>query len=104
LWPIRSLTADSKSRRNQRPDALLTRLEAEIDAQCEPKEPAMSAAEQSKRAAELAEQLLELERQEKTLIDAALAEGVDIMRRADADPRAVLGVSIAAKVKALAAA
>jgi hypothetical protein len=99
------LTADSKSRRNQRPDALLTRLEAEIDAQCKPKEPAMSAAEQSKRAAELAEQLLELERQEETLIDAALAEGVDIMRRADADPAAVLGVSIvAAKQKALAAA
>jgi len=34
------------------------------------------------------------------LIDAALAEGVDIMRRADASPAAVLGIVVAAKQRA----
>jgi hypothetical protein len=84
------------------PDALTRALEREIDAMPEQQQP-MPKAEQENRVAELAANLLELERAEESLIDAALAEGVDIMRRADADPRAVLGIAVAAKQRAQAA-
>jgi hypothetical protein len=85
-------------------DMITQSLEAEIDAQCEPKQPAMSAAEQSKRAAELAANLLELERQEETLIDIAASEGLDVMRRENASPGAVLGIVVAVKQRAAQAA
>jgi hypothetical protein len=83
--------------------AMVSAIEREIDALSET-QPAMSAAEQSKRASELAGQLLELERQEEALIDKAASEGVDIPRRENASPVAVLGITVVAKVKALEAA
>jgi hypothetical protein len=87
------------------PEGFTKRLEDEIDRQLgDPTQPAMPKAETDKRAAELAANLVELERQEESLIDLAASDGVDVMRRADADPRAVLGIVVAAKVKALAAA
>jgi hypothetical protein len=85
------------------PSQMTQAFEREIDALGETAQP-MPAAERERRASELAANLEQLERQEETLIEMAASEGVDIMRRADADPRAVLGVSIVAKVKALQAA
>jgi hypothetical protein len=87
----------------QNPVAMVSAIEREIDALPET-QAAMSAAEQSKRAAELAEQLLGLERIEEALIDKAASEGVDIPRRENASPAAVLGIAVVAKVKALEAA
>jgi hypothetical protein len=85
------------------PVALTKRLEAEIEALPEQQQP-MPASEREQRAAELTERLLGLERQEEALIALAASEGLDVMRRADADPRAVLGIVVAAKVKVLEAA
>jgi len=65
----------------------------------------MPKAERDKRAGELAEQLLELERREVALITAAQEQdGLEILHRQDCDPRAVLGIAIVTKVKALEAA
>jgi hypothetical protein len=87
------------------PASMIAALEREIDALGDPTQPAMSKAERDKRAAELAEQLLALERYEVALIDAAHEqEGFEILHRQDCDPRAVLGIVVAAKVKALVAA
>lgn len=85
------------------PDAMTRALEKEIDAMPEQQQP-MPKAEREKRAAELAASLLELEWQEETLIDIAASEGLDVMRRENASPAAVLGIVVAAKVKALVAA
>jgi hypothetical protein len=83
---------------------LLTRaLEKEIDALPQEQTP-MPKAEQDKRASELAEQLLGLERIEEALIDSAQAQGQDIARRENASPAAVLGIVVAVKAKALEAA
>jgi hypothetical protein len=48
-----------------------------------------------KRIAELDAQLLELEQREEALIERAHGDGIDILRRPDAAPAAVLGVVIA---------
>jgi hypothetical protein len=85
------------------PTSMIAALEREISALPET-QAAMPKAEQIQRAAKLAEQLLELERQEEALIEMAASDGLDVMRRADADPRAVLGIAVAAKAKALEAA
>jgi hypothetical protein len=87
------------------PTSMITALEREIDAMPET-QAAMPKAEQIQRAAKLAEQLLELERQEVALISAAHEQdGLEILHRQDCDPRAVLGIVVAAaKVKALVAA
>jgi hypothetical protein len=55
---------------------------------------AMPAAERVKRVAELQEQLLELERREEALIMRAHSDGLEILRRSDANPLAVLNCVI----------
>ena len=45
-----------------------------------------------RRTAELERELLELERREEFLIEAALADGVEVQRRFDASPYALLGL------------
>lgn len=59
---------------------------------------AITPAERDERLTELRDQLLLLEREEESLIDSS-----GVMRRADADPRAILGVE-APRLKSLAAA
>jgi hypothetical protein len=60
---------------------------------------AMSAAERVRRVAELESQLLELELLEEALIMRAAGDGLDVLRRVDADPRCVLGVTVIAKTE-----
>jgi hypothetical protein len=72
-------------------DALLERLEQEID-DCADDAAAISAADRSAKETGLLAALLEQERIEELLIELAASEGRDIIRRDDADPRAVLGV------------
>jgi hypothetical protein len=74
------------------PEALLTRLYAEIDATAAPD--GLSAEERGKRLFGLDEERLQIERAEEVVIMQAEAEGLEIMRRADADPRAVLQVDV----------
>lgn len=83
------------------PDVLLKRLEDEIDARPVPTL-ALSLRERNERLAVAEEKLLDFEREEEALIEAAYDEGEQITRRYDADPRAVLGVQIKRK-KAVAA-
>jgi hypothetical protein len=62
----------------------------------EPEAPgALSPLEREKRINELAIRLLELERYEEALILRAADEGIELARRGDASPVAVLGVVIA---------
>jgi hypothetical protein len=83
------------------PESFSKRLEDEIDRQLGDQTLAtMPKGERERRTAELAEQLLELERQEEALIDSAQAQGQDIPRRENADPRAVLQITVAAKQRA----
>jgi hypothetical protein len=79
------------------PTSMIAALEREINALGETAQP-MPAAERDKRAAELAGQLLELERCEVALITTAQEqEGIEILHRQDCDPRAVLGIAVVAK-------
>jgi hypothetical protein len=57
---------------------------------------ALSAAARKARIVELEAQLLDAERNEESLIQHALDGGIIVARRVDADPRAVLGISVAA--------
>jgi hypothetical protein len=75
------------------PDAMMRALEREIDALPDT-QPAIPTAERDKRVAELMANLEQLERCEEALIDMAASEGVDVMRRAEASPAAVLGVVV----------
>jgi len=52
----------------------------------------LTAAERTARLAEIDDALLTLEREEEAQIEASEAAGTPVARRADADPRAVLGV------------
>jgi hypothetical protein len=83
------------------PDALLRRLEEEIDAMPVPPL-TLSAKEKNERLAAAKLKLLTLERQEEALIEAAYDDGEQIVRRYDADPVAILQVLIKRK-KAVAA-
>jgi hypothetical protein len=75
------------------PEALAKRLEAEIDAQ--PEAPlSLTESARAKRMAELGGEIDKLEREEEALIAAAAEQGQDVLRRADADPAAVLGVVV----------
>jgi hypothetical protein len=49
---------------------------------------------QARYVAELEEQLLQPEREEEHMVTQAAATGQDILRRSDADPRAVLNVVV----------
>jgi hypothetical protein len=67
-----------------------------LERQLEPeREGAMPAAERIKRVAELEARLLELERREEVLIMRAADDGLEVPRRSDANPAAVLNVAIA---------
>jgi hypothetical protein len=71
---------------------LLDRLDVEITELADD-ENALSDAERAERQAALAAELLQAERIEEALLVAAEAEGLQAMRRRDADPRAVLGLA-----------
>jgi hypothetical protein len=58
---------------------------------------AVSPQERDQRLAELASQLLTLERNEEQLIERAAADGTEVLRRPDASPLAVLNVTAIAK-------
>jgi hypothetical protein len=58
---------------------------------------AVTPLERDQRLAALAASLLSFERREEELIARAAAEGVEVLRRPDADPRAVLTVAVVAK-------
>lgn len=75
-------------------DKIIAGLEAEIDLLPENKT-ALPAKEKTKRTTELTENLDELERLEEALVEAAIAEGADVLRRPTASPLAVLGLSLA---------
>jgi hypothetical protein len=58
----------------------------------EARPPGLPKAERPARLAEIDARLLELEREEEAIIEAAEEAGLEIARRADADPRAILGI------------
>lgn len=70
---------------------LVALLDAEIDALAEP-DRALTAAQRKAEDARLQAEILKTERQEEATIVAAAAEGVLVIRRADADPRAVFEI------------
>jgi hypothetical protein len=80
------------------PEQLLRRLEYEID-QLPARDDALSADARIKRAAELEAQLLELERREEALVMRAADDGLDVLRRPDANPCCVLGVVVTARAQ-----
>jgi hypothetical protein len=84
------------------PDALYAALVRAMKAQ-PVRADAMSAEERIRRTDELSAQLLELEQREEALVLFAASDGIEIMRRPDADPRCVLGVVIRAKMTEAAA-
>lgn len=71
---------------------LVEALGAEIDALADDSQ-ALGADERATRIAALQVEILALERQEEAVIDAAAVQGVELARRANADPRAVLALS-----------
>lgn len=74
-------------------DALVAAMEREIDAETEISEGAISDDDRKFKLMELADDRLDLEHQEESLIRQAAEDGIEIMRRRGADPRAVLGLS-----------
>lgn len=74
------------------PAALLARLEAEIDELADDANAMTDEAKAAKRAEILAD-LLAVEHEEEAFIMQAAAAGIGILRRPDADPRAVLELS-----------
>lgn len=84
------------------PDRLTKRLEDEIDALGEPQNP-LTAKEKEKRLAELTARMDQLERAEEGLIEAGHEQGLDVARRADASPAAVLEIVVKAAAQAQAA-
>jgi hypothetical protein len=73
---------------------MIERLEGMVDAM--PERGALSDPEQTQRLAALGSEIEALERDEEALIEAAFADGLDILRRRNASPGAVLGVRVAA--------
>jgi hypothetical protein len=73
-------------------DSLIERLEAEIDDLADDSQ-ALDDAERGYREADLTVRILQTERVEEAFIEQAEAAGQMIQRRADADPRAVLGLA-----------
>ncbi len=74
-------------------DALVAVLDREIDATADDAN-ALSTAEREKREAQLLADIIAGEREEEAFIEMARAHGLDIARRHDANPQAVLGVMI----------
>ncbi|TXM65786.1 hypothetical protein [Methylobacterium sp. WL120] len=76
------------------PDLLIASLDAEIDTLADDAR-AMTAVAQAVARAEVARQILAVERDEEAFLRMSVATGFLLDRRADADPRAVLMVTIA---------
>jgi len=85
------------------PDAMIARLHEEIDTMPIPKL-ALTPSARQKRLTDIAAKLLDLERIEEALIEAAEDRDQFVPRRPNADPQAILGVTIAKKAKAATAA
>jgi hypothetical protein len=80
------------------PEAVLDALIRDIEALPMPGDlRPLPAHERLAATRELEAQLMALERKEESLIERAAGEGVEVLRRPDASPAAVLGVVIAAK-------
>lgn len=73
-------------------DQFVAALEREIDANSDDSS-ALTNTERNERLAQLASELLHLEREEETLVCLGAASHQRISRRPDADPRAALGLS-----------
>ncbi|WP_036282570.1 hypothetical protein [Methylocystis sp. ATCC 49242] len=76
-------------------DALIAAIEREIDENSDDAS-ALSDETRQKKSLQIRAQILETERQEEAIVCMAAESGLVIARRADADPRAVLGLSDAA--------
>ena len=74
------------------PEQLLAAFSRDLELEPEPAD-ALSSGERDKRISELSDSLLSLERREEGLMRAA-QDGIDVLRRGDADPRCVLGVTV----------
>jgi hypothetical protein len=75
------------------PDALLRALERQLAA-APMRTDALPAKERQERVSQLTHSLLQLERREEALVSMAASEGIEILRRPDADPCAVLGCAV----------
>ena len=60
----------------------------------------LSPQDRTARVAELEQKQLELERAEEAMIMRAAGDGIELLRRPDASPLAVLGLTVAAKASA----
>ncbi|BAV45288.1 Uncharacterized protein MLTONO_0385 [Mesorhizobium loti] len=74
------------------PDAMVAALERTIDALPGDDSAALDDDTRAEKQTDIKAQILSAERDEETLIRGAHAAGLDVLRRADADPRAILGV------------
>lgn len=72
---------------------MIRRLEQEIDAL--PQHDGIASPDRPRALARITEHLLDLERSEEALVGAALEAGVNVQRRPDASPVAVLGLHLA---------
>ncbi len=75
-------------------DQIRARLLHLYDEEVADAKPGLPAAERHKRLAELDAEILELGKAEEVLIERLEAEGVDVVRRPEADPRIALGIEI----------
>jgi hypothetical protein len=80
------------------PEAVLSALRRDIEAQPTPINP-MPADERIARVAELEQSLFELEQREEALILRAHSDGLEVLRRPESSPLAVLGLVIAKKAR-----
>ena len=74
------------------PDAVSEYLLSIYDKELDGATPGLPVAKRRSRLAELDGQIYALETQEEAVIESLEADGVDIQRRPDADPRAALGL------------
>jgi class 3 adenylate cyclase len=72
-------------------DTLIERIEREIDLVADDQH-ALTSAQRVEQLKPIEKDRLAVEREEEVLISAAIAEGNMMLRRGDADPRAVLGL------------
>jgi hypothetical protein len=84
-------------------DQMISAFEAAIDANGDARE-AMGALEKARATGELETKIDFWERQEEAIITSAAEQGIEILRRGNASPMAVLGLVIATEAKAQAAA
>lgn len=73
-------------------DQVIERFSQEIEELAD-EDAALTDAERARRERSLLERMLNTERQEEALIELAESQGLEIIRRENADPRAVLGLS-----------